>query len=134
MEHKVLVVDDRQEIRDLLADILKTRGYQVSTATDGYDALTQFALDRPDLLITDLTMPGMDGYELCRITRGISSVPIMVVTAQLGSGARSKALAAGAGAFVTKPFDLGDFWSQVEAMLNVNSMHHILQEQVLHTQ
>ena len=117
MEHKVLVVDDRQEIRDLLADILKTRGYQVSTATDGYDALTQFALDRPDLLITDLTMPGMDGYELCRITRGISSVPIMVITAQLGGDEKSKALAAGADVLVSKPFDLGEFWSQVEALV-----------------
>ena len=128
MQHKVLVVDDRQEIRDLLADILRTRGYQVSTATDGYDALTQFVLDRPDLLITDLTMPGMDGYELCRITRGISSVPIMVITAQLGAEERSKALAAGAGTFVTKPFDVGEFWSQVEALLNVNLVHHLTQE------
>lgn len=120
MQHKVLVVDDRQEIRDLLADILKTRGYAVATATDGYDALTQFALDRPDLLITDLTMPGMDGYELCRITRGISSVPIMVITAQLGDEEKSKALAVGADAFVTKPFDLGEFRFQVEALLNGN--------------
>ena len=117
MQHKVLVVDDRQEIRDLLADILKTRGYAVAAATDGYDALTQFALDRPDLLITDLTMPGMDGYELCRITRGISSVPIMVITAQLGGDERSKALAAGADVLVSKPFDLGEFWSQVEALV-----------------
>ena len=122
MQHKVLVVDDRQEIRELLADILKTRGYAVVTATNGYDALTQFALDRPDLLITDLTMPGMDGYELCRITRGISSVPIMVITAQLGHEEKSKALAVGADAFVTKPFDVGEFWSQVEALLNVNLM------------
>ena len=83
MQHKVLVVDDCQGIPDVLADILRTRGYQVSTATDRYDALTKSVLDRPDLLITDLTMPGMDGYELCRITRGISSVRIMVITAQL---------------------------------------------------
>ena len=117
MQHKVLVVDDRQEIRDLLADILKARGYAVSAATDGYDALTQFALDWPDLLITDLTMPGMDGYELCRITRGISSVPIMVITAQLGAEERSKALAAGADVFVSKPFDVAEFWSQVEALV-----------------
>lgn len=117
MQHKVLVVDERQEIRDLLADILKTKGYAVAAATDGYDALTQFALDRPDLLITDLTMPGMDGYELCRITRGISSVPILVIGAQLGAEERSKAMAAGADALVCKPFDLGEFWSQVETLV-----------------
>ena len=122
MQHKVLVVDDRQEIRDLLADILKTRGYTVAAATDGYDALTQFALDRPDLLITDLTMPGMDGYELCRITRGISSVPILVISAQLGAEERSKAMAAGADALVSKPFDVGEFWSQVETLLHTDLM------------
>ena len=122
MQHKILVVDDRQEIRDLLADILKTKGYAVAAATDGYDALTQFALDRPDLLITDLTMPGMDGYELCRITRGISSVPILVISAQLGAEERSKAMAAGADALVGKPFDLGEFWSQVETLLDTDLM------------
>lgn len=84
MQKNVLVVDDHPEIRDLMVKILEKRGYQVSTASDGHDALTQFALDRPDLVITDLSMPGMNGYQLCRLIRGISSVPVLIMSAQKG--------------------------------------------------
>ena len=117
MQHKILVVDDCPQIRKFVADTLKHRGYEVATADDGHGAILQFELDKPDLLITDLTMPRMDGYELCRIIRRSSSVPIVVMTAQRGVGEPLKALGAGADVFVLKPFDVGGFLAQVEALL-----------------
>ena len=115
MPQNVLVVDDQPEIRNLMVEILKKRGYQVSTASDGHDALTQFALARPDLVITDLTMPGLNGYQLCRLIRGISSVPVLVMSAQMG--AEDMAYLVGADAFIPKPFDLEDLWAEIEELL-----------------
>ncbi len=115
MPQNVLVVDDQPEIRNLMVEILKKRGYQVSTASDGHDALTQFALARPDLVITDLTMPGLNGYQLCRIIRRISSVPVLVMSAQMGT--EDMAYRMGADAFIPKPFDLEDLWAEIEELL-----------------
>ena len=115
MPQNVLVVDDQPEIRNLMVEILKKRGDQVSTASDGHDALTQFALARPDLVITDLTMPGLNGYQLCRLIRGISSVPVLVMSAQMG--AEDMAYRMGADAFIPKPFDLEDLWAEIEELL-----------------
>ena len=108
MPQNLLVVDDQPEI-------LKKRGYQVSTASDGHDALTQFALARPDLVITDPTMPGLNGYQLCRLIRGISSVPVLVMSAQMG--AEDMAYRMGADAFIPKPFDLEELWAEIEKLL-----------------
>ena len=115
MPQNVLVVDEQPEIRNLMVEILKKRGYQVSTASDGHDALTQFALARPDLVITDLTMPGLNGYQLCRIILRISSVPVLVMSAQMG--AEDMAYRMGADAFIPKPFDLEDLWAEIEELL-----------------
>ena len=115
MQQNVLVVDDHLEIRDLMVEILNKRGYQVSTASDGNDALTQFAMDRPDLVITGLTMPGLNGFQLCRLIRGISSVPVLVMSAQ--TGVEEMAYQMGANAFVSKPFDLEDLWAEIGDLL-----------------
>ena len=117
MQHKILVVDDCPQIRKFVADTLKHRGYEVATADDGHGAILQFELDKPDLLITDLTMPRMDGYELCQIIRRSSSVPIVVMTALRGDEGAFEAFKAGADAFVPKPIDLGGFQIQVGALL-----------------
>lgn len=119
MKNKVLVVDDCRETRELVTDILENRGYEVSTAADGYDAVVQFELDKPDLLVTELAMPGMDGYDLCRIIRAFSSMPIVILTAQLDVEEVFKALKAGADAFVPKPLDLGKFMVEIRALLPV---------------
>ncbi len=120
MKNKVLVVDDCRETRELVTEILENQGYEVSTAADGYDAVLQFESDKPDLLITELTMPGMDGYDLCRIIRAFSSMPIVILTAQRGVEVVSQALKAGADAFVPKPLDRGKFLVEIEALLDVN--------------
>jgi DNA-binding response OmpR family regulator len=115
MQENVLVVDDHPEIRDLMVKILERRGYRVSTASDGHDALTQFALARPDLVITDLSMPGLNGYQLCRLIRGISSVPVLIMSAQ--KGVEEKAYEMGADAFVSKPFDTEALWAEIDELL-----------------
>jgi len=124
MRDKILVVDDCREFRELMVDILRRRDYQVSTAQDGYEAVTQFERDIPDLLITDLTMPGMDGYELCRVVRETSSVPIVVIT-ERGMGDRYRAFKAGADMCFPKPFDLVKLLSEVEVLLKVSSPHAV---------
>ena len=115
MQENVLVVDDHPKIRDLMVKILERRGYRVSTASDGHDALTQFALARPDLVITDLSMPGLNGYQLCRLIRGISSVPVLIMSAQ--KGVEEKAYEMGADAFVSKPFDMEALWAEIDELL-----------------
>ena len=115
MQENVLVVDDHPKIRDLMVKILERRGYGVSTASDGHDALTQFALARPDLVITDLSMPGLNGYQLCRLIRGISSVPVLIMSAQ--KGVEEKAYEMGADAFVSKPFDMEALWAEIDELL-----------------
>ena len=115
MQENVLVVDDHPEIRDLMVKILERRGYRVSTASDGHDALTQFALARPDLVIIDLSMPGLNGYQLCRLIRGISSVPVLIMSAQ--KGVEEKAYEMGADAFVSKPFDMEALWAEIDELL-----------------
>ena len=115
MQENVLVVDDHPEIRGLMVKILERRGYRVSTASDGHDALTQFALARPDLVITDLSMPGLNGYQLCRLIRGISSVPVLIMSAQ--KGVEEKAYEMGADAFVSKPFDMEALWAEIDELL-----------------
>ena len=115
MQENVLVVDDHPEIRDLMVKILERRGYRVSTASDGHDALTQFALARPDLVIIDLSMPGMNGYQLCRLIRGISSVPVLIMSAQ--KGVEEKAYEMGADVFVSKPFDMEALWAEIDELL-----------------
>lgn len=115
MQENVLVVDDHPEIRDLMVEVLERRGYRASTASDGHDALTQFALARPDLVITDLSMPGLNGYQLCRLIRGISSVPVLIMSAQ--KGVEEKAYEMGADAFVSKPFDMEALWAEIDELL-----------------
>ena len=120
MNNKVLVVNDCRETRELVTEVLETRGYEVATAADGYEAVLQFELDKPDLLVTELAMPGMHGYDLCRIVRASSSMPIVIVTAQRGVEEKFKALKAGADAFVPKPMDRGKLLVEIEALLTVN--------------
>lgn len=125
MKNKVLVVDECRETRDYLTDILERRGYEVTVAEDGYDAILQFEFDKPDLVVTELRMPGMDGHDLCRIIRAFSSMPIVILAAQQGIEEVFQALRAGADAFVPKPLDRGKFLDEIEALLTVSTRRAI---------
>ena len=115
---KILVVDDNDSITLLLSLTLKTEGCDVETAADGMEAFQKFQLNEPEVLVTDLVMPEMDGQELCRRVRKISGVPILIITGDLGGHNDADALRhLAANGYLTKPFDLEDFAAQVKNLL-----------------
>jgi DNA-binding response OmpR family regulator len=104
---KVLVVDDEPEVRQLLGDFLSGRGYEVLVAATGGEALDAVGGGRPDLVLLDVAMPGMDGVEtLRRIVVSDPSLPVIMVTANSDIRLTSKLLAMGAADYICKPFDL----------------------------
>jgi len=114
---KILVVDDEPQITRVLKTTLSARGYSVRTASDGDDALQMMKMWEPDLVITDLRMPNMDGVELCRYLRTKSSVPIIVLSVRNEERTKVEALDAGADDYVTKPFSVDELLARVRAAL-----------------
>lgn len=114
----VLVVEDDQVNQMLLAEVCRNEGYGVLTADDGEAALELF-LDRDvDVMLVDAAMPRMDGFTLSKLVRGLSAVPVIMVTASLEQGVRSRAMSAGATAFVSKPFRIYELTRQIRAVLS----------------
>ena len=114
---KVLVVDDEPQITRVLRTVLTSQGYQVKTAAEGEAALSNFSEWRPELVITDLVMPHMDGVELCRRIRAISNVPIIVLSVKGEERSKVDALDSGADDYVTKPFGIDELLARVRAAL-----------------
>jgi DNA-binding response OmpR family regulator len=113
----VLVVDDERRYRELLEMNLTRRGYRVLQAADGLSALNQVELEAPDLVMLDLMLPDMDGYEVCRRIREYSTVPIIMLTAKAEPAHKIQGLAIGADDYVTKPFSAEEVLARVEAVL-----------------
>ena len=114
---RVLVVDDEPQITRVLRTVLTSQGYQVRTAGEGESALLSFNEWRPELVITDLYMPRMDGVELCRRIRAVSSVPIIVLSVKGEERTKVEALDSGADDYVTKPFGIDELMARVRAAL-----------------
>jgi two-component system KDP operon response regulator KdpE len=114
---RILVVDDEAQLTRVLRTGLRSRGYDVRTAPDGMTALETFNEWQPDLVITDLAMPRMDGLELCRQLREVSQVPIIVLSAKGEEKTKIDALDLGADDFVTKPFGIDELFARVRAAL-----------------
>jgi two-component system KDP operon response regulator KdpE len=115
---RVLVVDDEPQITRVLKTVLSSQGYQVRTAAEGESALASFAEWHPELVITDLYMPRMDGVELCRRIRAVSSsVPIIVLSVKGEERTKVEALDSGADDYVTKPFGTDELLARVRAAL-----------------
>ena len=114
---KILVVDDEGQITRVLRRGLESAGYQVRIANDGRSGLETFRAWAPDLLITDLSMPGFDGLELCSRIRQLSEVPILVLSVNEDEPTKVKALDFGADDFVTKPFGMAELNARVRALL-----------------
>ncbi|HWN07926.1 MAG TPA: response regulator transcription factor [Pyrinomonadaceae bacterium] len=119
MEHKprILVVDDEPQLTRVLRTGLSSHGYEVRVAADGVSALETFGDWHPDLVVTDLAMPQMDGLELCRSLRAISSVPILVLSARGEEKTKVEALDLGADDYVTKPFGIEELLARVRVAL-----------------
>jgi len=114
---KVLVVDDDVKTVELVKLYLNRDGYRVLTAYDGNEALKLARENRPDLIVLDLMLPGIDGLEICRILRGESDVPIIMLTALTTDDDRLKGLDIGADDYVTKPFSPRELAARVRAVL-----------------
>ncbi|MGB9105873.1 MAG: response regulator transcription factor, partial [Terriglobales bacterium] len=116
-KHKILIVDDEPQIARVLKTALSSRGYSTRTASDGDDALQVIKEWSPDLLITDLRMPNMDGLQLCRHLRTKSQIPIIVLSVRGEERTKVEALDAGADDYVTKPFSTNELLARVRATL-----------------
>ena len=107
MSKAILVVEDQEDNRQILRDLLGNAGYEMFEAENGADALTAVAAKRPDLILMDIQLPIMDGYEATRRLKAdpaTKSIPIIVVTSYALSGDESKARSSGCDAYVTKPY------------------------------
>ncbi|HKE12452.1 MAG TPA: response regulator transcription factor [Myxococcota bacterium] len=111
----ILVVDDEPQITRVLKTTLSSQGYGVRSATDGEEALDEMKTWAPDLIITDLRMPRMDGLELCRRVRKDSRIPIIVLSVKGEEATKVEALDAGADDYITKPFSTLEFAARVRA-------------------
>jgi two-component system KDP operon response regulator KdpE len=117
-EHKhILVVDDESQITRVLRTSLSSHGYDIRVANDGETALEIMKDWTPDLVITDLAMPNMDGLELCRRLRAKTQIPIIVLSVRGEEQTKVKALDAGADDYVTKPFGIEELLARVRANL-----------------
>src|SRR5437868_15223715 len=120
-KQRILIVDDEPQITRVLRTGLGTRGYEVRVAADGETALDTFNDWHPDLVITDLSMPNMNGLELCRRLRAISEVPIIVLSVRGEEKMKVEALDAGADDYVTKPFGMDELLARIRAALRRKS-------------
>ena len=107
MSRHILVVEDQEDNRQILRDLLGNAGYELTEAENGEQALAAVAKQRPDLILMDIQLPVMDGYEATRrirTNRELKSVPIIAVTSYALAGDESKALEAGCNSYVSKPY------------------------------
>jgi two-component system, OmpR family, KDP operon response regulator KdpE len=114
---RVLVIDDEPQIRRALRAGLERSGYEVLLAATGEEGLDEAALHPPDLVILDLAMPGIDGFEVCRQLREWSRVPILVLSVREGEDEKIRALDLGADDYLTKPFSMGELAARMRALL-----------------
>ena len=117
MDERVLVVEDDPSLGEVIALVLKAVGMSVDLVTDGREALARFAAAGADLLVLDLMLPSLDGYEVCRRVRAGSNVPIVVLTARTGTGDLVRALELGADDYLTKPFEAAELLARIRAVL-----------------
>ncbi len=124
MTEKVLVVEDETTLRETLAYNLARQGYTVETAGDGNAALAAARRFLPDLVILDLMLPGIDGFEVCRILRQEMNVPILMLTARDEELDRVLGLEMGADDYITKPFSMRELMARVKAQLRRVRLDH----------
>jgi DNA-binding response OmpR family regulator len=117
----ILVVDDESDIRGLVHELLKRAGHDVIEAADGNDGLKRFYADKPDLVILDVQMPGLDGWGVLDRIRELSDVPVIMLTARAEEMDKVRGLRAGADDYVTKPFGRQELLARVEVHLRRNS-------------
>ena len=118
MSERILVVEDEARVARLVGEILRAVGYEVMTVANGKAALDRLAIERPDLILLDLMLPGgLDGYEVCRRIREFSETPIIMLTARAQENDLLRGFEAGADDYLTKPFSAKELVARVKAVL-----------------
>ena len=116
MTYKVLVVDDQESIRSFVTEMLEYDGYEAYSAIDGSEGIAQLSLHKPDLVITDMRMPGMDGFQFARHVRNSCDAPIIMLTGMGETPQEADGLEL-IDAFHPKPLDMSEFLSIMESLL-----------------
>ena len=114
---RVLVIDDDVDLRALVVELLERTGYEVSAAPNGRDGLRVVFSDRPDLVLLDVTMPGLDGWGTLERIREFTDVPVLMLSARSGELEKVRGLRSGADDYITKPFGRQELLARVEALL-----------------
>jgi DNA-binding response OmpR family regulator len=117
MYEKILVVDDIEDIRSLLQEALQASGYHTLEAADGREALSMIEAESPDLVILDIAMPVMSGFQVLRQLRKNSDIPIIMLSARTDTVDKVESLELGADDYITKPFEIAEMTARVEAVL-----------------
>ncbi|WP_321529176.1 response regulator [Sedimenticola selenatireducens] len=120
MSQHILIVDDEKNIAISVDYLLRREGYQVSVAHDGEEGLRLIQSDRPDLVLLDIMMPKLNGFQVCEAVRqdpALADVRIVMLTAKGRDAEKEKGLALGADAYITKPFSTRELVSQIKALL-----------------
>jgi DNA-binding response OmpR family regulator len=117
MAEKILIVEDEIVLQETLAYNLKHQGYSIDTSGDGTSAIEKARLIKPDLILLDIMLPGMDGFEVCRILRQEMNTPILMLTARDDEIDRVVGLEVGADDYLTKPFSMRELIARVKALL-----------------
>lgn len=120
MSKRILIIEDQEDNRAILRDLLSQAGYELIEAADGEEGVKLAQMERPDLILMDIQLPVIDGYEATRrikATADLKSIPIIAVTSYALSGDEAKARAAGCDGYVTKPFSPRDLLAKVRAYL-----------------
>ena len=113
----ILIVDDDPELTEAVSWYLEAEGMRATRVTNGTQALEVFRAERPDAVIVDVMMPGMNGFDLCRAIRAVSSAPVLMLSARDGEADKVRALDLGADDYVTKPFGAMELVARVRALL-----------------
>jgi class 3 adenylate cyclase len=131
MAERILVVDDQRTNAEMVSGLLRTQGYEVEVALDGQGALEVVRSKGPDLVISDILMPGVDGYELCRRLRAnpaTALLPVILVTSAEPQTERVKGIEAGADDFLSKPVNWPELFGRVKRLLHVKALQDEIKE------
>ena len=129
MSRHILIVDDQPELAGMMADLLVDAGYDTRTARNGREALAEVQADPPDLLLLDVHMPELDGFEVATMLKAdpsTATIPIIMVSAQEGRGSRLIGLESGAEDYLSKPVDPAELVAKIRNLL-------LLRDRMLHT-